>query len=244
MYQMHDMELNYLLSPERLKKCPSAKDHSEIKKEDIQYINNKAIIRRSYRDITFDAQYISDCLFPLFMGGIFISHLRSDEKRALTVKEIIENKTGCKCFVDSEVWGNVYAAIENTQSSYAQKVPLCKNTYYLESCNVISMNLSLILSHAILKVLMNSSAFIYIPPKGSIADQRREVKLSSPWVALELIASELLGKLWKAEANDVEKIACSMLHEDISFQFDASVDHLITGTLDDLINQINDKRHN
>lgn len=244
MYQMRDMKLKYLLSPKRLKNLPSSGDSSRKNEKSLPMIINESIINHGSQDITFDANLLSESLFPLFNGVIFISHLSSDEERALTVKEKIVHETGCKCFVDSEVWRNVYAAIEKTQLSYAQKVPSCKNTYYLESCNVISMNLSLILSHAILKALMNASAFIYIPPKSFIADQQGEIKLSSPWVTLELIASRLLEQLWKAEANDVEKIACSMVNESVSYQFTVPVDHLITGTLKDLIDQINDKRHN
>lgn len=238
MYQTHDMELKYLLSPKRLENLPSSDDSSSKNEKTIPMIIKESIINQGTPDITFDANRLSESLFPLFNGVIFISHSRFYEKQALYVKEEIAQGTGCRCFVDSEVWGNVHEAIRETQSCYAKIDSSQGNTYDLKICNEISMNLSLLLSHSILKVLMNASAFVYIQPKGSIADQQREIKLSSPWVALELIASRLLKQLWKVDANDVEKRASSMVNESVSFQFAVPVDHLKSGNLSELILEI------
>lgn len=238
MYQMHDMELNYLLSPKRLKNLPSSGDSSSKNEKSIPMIINESIINHGSQDITFDANRLSKSLFPLFNGVIFISHSRFYKKQALYVKKEIEQRTGCRCFVDSEIWRNVHEAIRETQSRYAKKVSAQGNTYDLKICNVISMNLSLILSHAILKALMNASAFVYIPPEGAIADQQTEIELSSPWVALELIASRLLKQLWKVDANDVEKRASSMVNESVSYRFEVPVDHLESGNLSKLIFEI------
>lgn len=145
------------------------------------------------------ARYIQNALFPIIKNTIFISHFSEDADRAMQLARKIEIATQCKCFVDSYLWASVYTALETLQQENASNwvIHTAMNTdelvYDLEDCNEMAKHLFLILAFALQLSIINSSAFIFMPSAmhTTYSIRRDQINSSSPWVALEILASKL-----------------------------------------------------
>lgn len=168
-----------------------------------------------------DAGVLSEILFPKMPDGkesIFISHSHAYVNDALVLKKYFTSK-GISCFVDGEVWANVYYILEVFQTKFADRIPFKKNTYSLSDCNQLAAHMYLMLATALMREINQAGAFLYVGT-GMSKD-----KLNSPWLHYELSLASSLKK-----AGD--KVRQDMLLESMvkaaSVQFEYEVGELLS----------------
>lgn len=150
-----------------------------------------------------DAGVLSEILFPKMPDrkkSIFISHSHAYVNDALALKNFFVSK-GISCFVDGEVWADVYYILKVFQTKFAEC--LGENTYSLSDCNMHAAHMYLMLATALMREINQAGAFLYLGT-GMSKD-----KLNSPWLHYELSLASSLKK-----AGD--KVKQGMLLENFS----------------------------
>lgn len=186
-------------------------------------------------DIEINADKLQQILFPTPHRMIFISHLSADRDEAHEIKYLLEEYcTDYSCFIDSDVWGNLYEVRKNLEDEYAH---IRENLYSLEMVDNISKHLCLILSMALTKAIKDSPFFLYVPHGDESAINTNSITTESPWVCHELLTSSLLQEppaLFK-EATVIANKATSNL----AFKYRADTQHLHASALKDFITLLN-----
>lgn len=135
-----------------------------------------------------DADKLSEILFPKTPDrkkSIFISHSHAYVNKALAVKDFFTSK-GISCFVDGEVWADVYYILKVFQTKFAEC--LGENTYSLSDCNMHAAHMYLMLATALMREISQDGAFLYLGTGKSVD------KLNSPWLHYELSLASLFMK--------------------------------------------------
>lgn len=162
---------------------------SRIRIDSIVNIVRNCTYRDQNGEVVIDASELKNQLFPAPQRVIFISHLHSDASRAVAIKRYIESiLPGYSCFIDSEVWHNVYDAINLLKTEYAFNE---NGNFSCSDCSPITKNLYLMLSMALMDAIRSSAAFIYIP-SGNNDNTLNSISVDSPWVCQELLTSLLI----------------------------------------------------
>lgn len=184
-------------------------------------------------DIDIDTKKLQDIFFPTPHRMIFISHLSSDSKKAHEIKEIIEaNNPKYACFIDSDLWGNVYKIQELLQHDFAYRE--WAKTYNLTTVNNIAKHLYLVLGMALTRAIKASPFFLFVPHTEQEA-LGSELITDSPWVSHELLVSSFCKE--KTEVL-VETIGFSKAASRINFKHTADTSHLQLSTLAEFIELI------
>lgn len=188
---------------------------------------------------TLDAEKFSNALFPVPERVVFISHAKENTEKAEDLKAYLEdNFSNIQCFIDSEVWGNVYAALWILQTTYGRE----KGKFKINPCNGIARNLYLILSMALTKAIWNCLVFVYLPVEG---EDMNDSFINSPWIAQELLASSMFPEFsghFIKEGREAVRASSSLL----TFRYRADVSHLKKGTaatLADELRELNQVRN-
>lgn len=180
---------------------------------------------------SLDAEKFSNALFPVPERVVFISHAHENAEKAKALKNYLEDQNSdIQCFIDSEVWGNVYDALRSLQTSFGRK----KGVLTIEPCNEIARNLFLILSMALTKAIWNCMAFVYLPVEG---EDMNDTFINSPWIAQELLASSMFPEFndyFIKESRETVKASSSYL----TFRYRADVSHLKKGSPAKLANKL------
>lgn len=180
---------------------------------------------------SLDAEKFSNALFPVPERVVFISHAHENAEEAKDLKNYLEDQNSdIQCFIDSEVWGNVYDALWSLQTSFGRK----KGVLTIEPCNEIARNLFLILSMALTKAIWNCMAFVYLPVEG---EDMNDTFINSPWIAQELLASSMFPEFndyFIKESRETVKASSSYL----TFRYRADVSHLKKGSPAKLANKL------
>lgn len=166
-----------------------------------------------------DADKLSEILFPKMPDrkkSIFISHSHAYVNKALTVKDFFTSK-GISCFVDGEVWANVYYILEVFQTKFAEC--LGENTYSLSDCNMHAAHMYLMLATALMREIRQAGAFLYLGTVESVN------KLNSPWLHYEL---SLASSLKKAGDKVKQDMLLESMVKAASVQFEYMVDKLLS----------------
>lgn len=142
-------------------------------------------------DIEIDAAQLQQLFFPTPHRQIFISHLSKDKAKAESIKEHIESWCpNYTCFIDSDIWGNMYKIRDYLQDKYAKTAPC---NYSHEASNNICHHLTMVLSMALTKAIKDSPYFLYVPHEaGELSLDVNSLTTHSPWVCHELITASLL----------------------------------------------------
>lgn len=180
---------------------------------------------------TLDAEKFSNALFPVPERVVFISHAHENAEEAKALKTYLEKKLpNIQCFIDSEVWGNVYDALWTLQKCFGCK----KGVLTIAPCNEIARNLFLILSMALTKAIWNCLVFVYLPGEGEDMD---DAFINSPWIAQELLASSMFPEssdILIKEGRETGQASSSYL----TFRYRADVNHLTVGTAETLHDEL------
>ena len=172
---------------------------------------------------SLDAEKFSNALFPVPERVVFISHAHENAEEAKALKNYLEDKnSGIQCFIDSEVWGNVYDALWSLQIKFGRREAVFK----IDPCNEIARNLFLILSMALTKAIWNCMAFVYLPVEG---EDMNDTFINSPWIAQELLASSMFPEFngyFIKESREMVNASSSYL----TFRYRADVSHLKKGS--------------
>lgn len=182
---------------------------------------------------TLEAEKFSNALFPVPERVVFISHAHGNKAKAEELKTYLEDKySNIRCFIDSEVWGNVYDALWSLQTQFGRK----KGVLTIEPCNEIARNLFLILSMALTKTIWNCLAFVYLPVEG---EDMNDTFINSPWIAQELLASSMFPQFdVKLIEEGREAVMASSSY--LTFRYRADVSHLKKGTPRELAKELYD----
>ena len=180
---------------------------------------------------TLDADKFSNALFPTPERVVFISHAHENAEEAKALKNYLEDKNSdIQCFIDSEVWGNVYDALRILQIRFGWRESGLK----IDPCNEIARNLFLILSMALTKAIWNCMAFVYLPVEG---EDMNDTFINSPWIAQELLASSMFPEFndyFIKEGHEMVNASSSYL----TFCYRADVSHLKEGTPSELADKL------
>lgn len=200
----------------------------------VQYIKDcsKQIDKHN---IEINVQELENRFFPTPHRMIFISHLSTDSTEAHDIKTILEAKCpNFSCFIDSDIWGNMYKIRERLQIDYALNE---RGLYWHELSNNICQHLTLILSMALMKAIRNSPYFLYLPHGKEGTAEYNRLLTQSPWVCQELLTASLLSepKSLITETANFSKNASMNLR----FQYEACTKHLHAASLADFINYVN-----
>ncbi len=180
---------------------------------------------------SLDAEKFSNALFPVPERVVFISHEHENAEEAKVLKNYLEYKNSdIQCFIDSEVWGNVYDALWILQKWFGRR----ESVFKIDPCNEIARNLFLILSMALTKAIWNCMAFVYLPVEG---EDKNDTFINSPWIAQELLASSMFPEFndyFIKEGHEMVNASSSYL----TFRYRADVSHLKEGTLSELADKL------
>ena len=181
-----------------------------------------------------NAKELEKALFPVPKNVIFISHLHEDVDYARQVRNKIQTSVNGRfqCFIDSDVWGNVYAVIEYLASRITAK----KRTISFEEYDDISKNMYMILSLALQRVISECFLFVFVPPAEGDGKYPNIFNTYSPWVCQELFSSSLFPSREILTENMIK--SGEFKRPEIQFTYDAPLNHLTRTTLDGFIRSL------
>lgn len=209
-------------------------ERREFSSADVVEIIDSCTSLKGDNDVVIDATALQRKLFPTPHRMIFISYLSDNIELARNIKRIIEyNAPDYCCFLDFDLWGNIYEAQSVLQNKYAYDIET--GLYYLEFTNNIAKHLHMTLSMALTKAIKASPFFLYVPTIGDIDEDSEELITKSPWVCHELLTSSLLRDFIPLnEAVDFVKASARL-----GFNYKANINHLHIANLATFINLIN-----
>ncbi len=188
-------------------------------------------------DPEIDAEKLGNALFPVPHRVIFISHFREDIDRVGSIKRKIERNTKGKlqCFVDSDVWENVSAAIDLL--AYKNAILPDRELYDREEYDHIAKNMYMILSMALQKAIHECCLFVFIPPIKSTIGLNGIFETHSPWVWQELYSSSLFLE-YKGVLQENFPETGKRAHYITKFNYSAPLEHLTKTHLSQLIDML------
>lgn len=148
------------------------------------------IIERSLTTGEVKADEIVSVLFPQKYSDVFISHSHAEIDVASALKAKIEHELGLTCFIDGDVWGNVYEALEFFQKRWE----LNKGENSLIQCNYAASHFYLMLSSALMQMMGQAHAIVFIKPEAALPsdEQGGKISLESAWIRQELLVAKQL----------------------------------------------------
>ncbi|WP_304331640.1 hypothetical protein [Brachyspira innocens] len=133
--------------------------------------------------------------FPEIDADVFISHSHEDVKLAKSLAVYINEETGLKSFIDSEIWGNYADLLRNIDNNYC-KFP-DKNLYNYELRNYSTSHVHMMLNIALIEMIHKCNYFIFIETPNSLKDDEliyngQIKKTNSPWIYSELMITKII----------------------------------------------------
>lgn len=127
------------------------------------------------------AEEIASQLFPCGDKDIFISHRSRDSDYAHAVQREIMITTGLSCFIDSDVWQDMYQIVETHQQELVLKGAT------LRDVNRLVSQFTLLLQGALLRMVENCPIFLFVAPQELLQSAKNGcIETDSPWINLEL----------------------------------------------------------
>lgn len=214
--------------------CEDDDDNDDDELVDYKGALRSCIVKNNNDDLVVNASKLQKVLFQQVgvEGTIFISHLHADVNKAQRIKYVLsQSLPQYKCFIDSEIWSDVYDVIKELKDKYA-KTPE-GNVYKSSICMNITKNLLLMVAMSLTEVISKSSAFIYI--SGGENRSGNSIATDSPWVCHELLVSSLIP-----EAPDVSRLLLENFSKKAScsaaiFKYEVPSKHLRYGSLNEFI---------
>lgn len=184
-------------------------------------------------NIEIDAAQLQRLFFPTPQRMIFISHLATDKDDAECIKRAIESwSQEYTCFIDSNIWGNMYKIRNHLQKKYGR---LESGNFSHEATNNICQHLTMVLSMALTKAIKDSPYFLYVPHRDEETLDINTIVTHSPWVCHELLTASLLPeKPIVNENHNFSSIPTMQMH----FRYSVESIHLHPTDLETFISQL------
>ncbi len=189
------------------------------------------VLQHCYKEeqgnLYIDTEKVQYEFFKNYKGVIFISHSHKEKKLVPQIKATIQKSTGVSCFVDSEVWSNVYEIRDKIADKYALNGQ--KKFYYKDPYDLISRSTYFILLRALQEVIRYSCAFIYIDSDQVKGESDRDFT-SSPWIGEELLTSYLMQPSQSMIKESKQQVP--------EFRYPAQISHLRKMQLEEFILEV------
>lgn len=144
---------------------------------------------------SISAELIAEHLFPKVKSDVFISHSSDDQEVAIQLAYELKKK-GVVAFVDSVVWGSAYELLRVIDNNYSK---IGSNVNYdYERRNRSTAHVYMILATALQKMIMQSSALLFLNTGNSISTKHSvqgESMTHSAWIHMELMFSQMIYEL-------------------------------------------------
>jgi len=194
---------------------------------------NKTKVRRNIRDFfssdSVDAEALEREWFGIEKPHIFLSHSHKDLDLAAGLSEMLWERFGITCFVDSFVWGYCDELLNQIDKKFC--LSQAKVTFDYQKRNRSTSHVHMMLSAALAKVMDHAECIIFLNTPNSIITKdfigSGKVLTASPWIYNELLLTRLLKSRPPRRVLE-EAMTKSLAKEDLPpFHFSADVDHLI-----------------
>lgn len=145
-------------------------------------------------DNLIDADTIAKDLFPTEEADVFLSHTRQDHDAVVALAVHLES-LGLKVFVDSCVWGDVYALLHDVDK-VRSIMPNKANTYYYERVLRTAASMYMILNVALQRMIDQSEVLLFLDSKAvRIKDYvAGRDYIGSPWIFSELMFAQMVRR--------------------------------------------------
>lgn len=130
---------------------------------------------------TVDADEIAQRLFPSSQRAVFISHRSRDIGYAHAVQDYIMRHTSLSCFIDGDVWQDMYRIVEPYQQHLARKGAS------LRDVNRLVSQFTLLLRDSLVQMVERCPIFLFVAPAELLQSAKNGcIETDSPWINLEL----------------------------------------------------------
>lgn len=168
--------------------------YDELIYDDRNNINKKISSFNKIENIE-DGTKIKSDWFPEIDADVFISHSHKDVELAKSLAGYINEKTGLKPFIDSEVWGNYADLLRNIDNNYCLSDDNKLYDYKLRNCS--TSHVHMMLNIALMEMINRCKYFIFIETDFSLRDNELiyngEIKKThSPWIYSELMTTKII----------------------------------------------------
>lgn len=134
-----------------------------------------------------DAEEIARQLFPNGKQEVFISHRSRDIAYAHAVQNEIMATTGLSCFIDSDVWQDMYLIVEPYQQA------LVRRGASLRDVNRLVSQFTLLLRDSLVQMVERCPIFLFVAPSELLQSAKNGcIETDSPWINLELKEAKTL----------------------------------------------------
>lgn len=183
-----------------------------------------------------DAEAVANIIFPHGVPDVFLSHSHADVEKTTYLAMEMEN-LGLRVFIDSEVWGSVFALLKKIDKKFCYQE--ASKTFNYDYRNITTSNTFMILNSALIKMIDKAEVFMFVGSSSSLAfDSTEELlgedKTYSPWIHSELLFSsmarvKLPERFKRTVALDEAKtkVEASLEAEKPRFIHPADTEHLI-----------------
>lgn len=137
--------------------------------------------------VKVDAEEIARQLFPYGKRDVFISHRSRDIGFAHAVQNEIMTTTGLSCFIDSDVWQDMYQIVEPYQQA------LVRRGASLRDVNRLVSQFTLLLRDSLVQMVERCPIFLFVAPSELLQSAKNGcIETDSPWINLELKEAKTL----------------------------------------------------
>jgi len=140
-------------------------------------------------DNLLDADTVQQQLFPTVHADVFLSHASGDRQQVMQLAVALE-RLGLTVFVDSCVWGNVYALLQEVDDRFSARGS-APGTYHYHYHRLTRTTASvyMILNAALQRMIDGCELFLYLETDAvRVADYVGDTRyIGSPWVFAELM---------------------------------------------------------
>lgn len=145
-------------------------------------------------DNLIDADAIARDLFPTENADVFLSHTRQNHDAVVALAVQLEG-LGLRVFVDSCVWGDVYALLLEVDK-IRSIIPDRPNIYYYERVVRTAANMYMILNVALQRMIDQSELLLFLDTKAVRVDDYVEGReyIGSPWIFSELMFAQMVRR--------------------------------------------------
>lgn len=145
-------------------------------------------------DNLIDADAIAKDLFPTEEADVFLSHTHQNHDAVVALAVKLEG-LGLKVFVDSCVWGDVYALLHEVDQ-IRSIIQGETRRYHYERTVRTSANMYMILNVALQRMMDQSELLLFLDTKAARVEDyvNGEAYIGSPWIFSELMFAQMVRR--------------------------------------------------
>lgn len=194
----------------------------------------EAKVRKIIAGNVIDGTRIQNNWFPQIKAAdVFISHSHQDLDLAVNFAAWLKGCFGIDSFIDSGVWGYADDLLKMIDDKFCYDQE--RSTYSYSKRNYSTAHVHAMLSNALIQMIDKTECLFFLntPNSLSISDTVQN-KTKSPWLYLELSASQVIRKTppqnrgWTKTAGYIQNLQ-------LQIQYDADMSHLTDITVKDLL---------